>query len=143
MIGQVDIHPSTSADKHEATSLATTNINNRNIVLEFTTLGYTKFSPGVIEFRNIGVRYSGKYRLQTVTHTLDGSGYVTKGTAVSFALAAGGVTLQEAPKVPDPPNQVSVRQFKSAPSSSDPAPSTDNSQKALMEKYDQVKQLRK
>ncbi len=131
--GTLDVNPSNSRARQDGMSQAYTNKNARNIVLEFTTLGYTKFSPGVIEIRNIGVRYSGKYRLQTVTHTLDSSGYITKGTAVSFALAAGGVTIQEAPKAPDEVPKDNVQQFK-------PAAGVGNQ---VVNDYQKLKQIRK
>jgi len=130
--GTLDVNPSNSRSRQDAMSQAYANKNSRNIILEFTTLGYTKFSPGVIEIRNIGVRYSGKYRLQTVTHTLDSSGYVTKGTAVSFALAAGGVTINEAPKAPEEVKKDNVQQFK---------PATNNNQ--VINDYQKLKQIRK
>ena len=111
--GNVDLNPSTSKERLKSQAENEADLKSRIIQLEFVSLGYTKYTPGVIEIRNIGVRYSGKYRLQTVTHTIDNSGYVTKGTAVSMAVAVGGVSAQDLQKVEDPPKQVDSILFKS------------------------------
>jgi phage protein D len=66
------------------------------ISIEFNTIGYTKLSPGVVEVRGIGVRYSGKYRLITVQHVIDNTGYVTKCVGVSHSFGAG-VKISDAP----------------------------------------------
>lgn len=110
--GTVNINPSNTRDRLDKIAESTSSENARNILLEFTSLGYTKYSPGVIEFRNLGVRYSGKYRLQTITHTIDSTGYVTKGTAVSMAVATGGVQIPDLPKAADEPKKTNVQQFK-------------------------------
>jgi hypothetical protein len=99
--GVTDVHPTESSGTLDARSKLGAKEQERKILLEFTTLGYTRFTPGVVDFRNIGVRYSGKYRLITVTHTIDSSGYSTKGTGISFALRAGGVPNPEAQKGQD------------------------------------------
>lgn len=62
------------------------------IGLEFTCLGYPLLFPGPIKIGNIGTRYSGVYNVLSVTHTLDASGYVCKGSATSMSLVGGGVT---------------------------------------------------
>ena len=113
--GTVDLNPSNNRERLDTIAQHTASENARNIVLEFTSLGYTKFSPGVIDIRNIGVRYSGKYRLQTVTHTIDNSGYITKGTAVSMAVGTGGVVLPDLPKAKEEPAKANVQQFKPDP----------------------------
>ncbi len=113
--GTVDLNPSNNRERLDTIAQHTASENSRNIVLEFVSLGYTKYSPGVIDIRNIGVRYSGKYRLQTVTHTLDSSGYVTKGTAVSMAVATGGVQIPDQPKAPEETKKSNVQQFKPEP----------------------------
>lgn len=61
------------------------------VALEFSTLGFTKLSPGNIKFSGIGDRYTGVYHVERVTHTLDSSGYNCKGYATSFKNAQGGV----------------------------------------------------
>ena len=95
------MNPSESRGDLDVMSKLGAKDQQRTIMLEFTTLGYTKFTPGVIDIRNIGVRYSGKYRVITVTHTIDSTGYSTKGSAISFALRAGGVPNPEAQKGQD------------------------------------------
>lgn len=96
--GTLSINPTNIKGNLDDTSAITADKQGRTIALEFTTLGYTKFTPGVIDIRNIGVRYSGKYRVIIVTHTIDASGYSIKGAATSFALKAGGVPNPEAKK---------------------------------------------
>lgn len=99
--GTLDVNPTETRGNLDDTSKTRAKDQERKIALDFTTIGYPKFTPGVIDFRNIGVRYSGKYRLVTVTHTLDSSGYVTTGTGLSFAVKAGGVPNPEAQKGQD------------------------------------------
>jgi len=85
----------------------------RLVNLDFTTLGYTKVTPGVIEFRNLGVRYSGAYKVITVTHIIDSSGYNCKGTAISEFLNGGGVVPSEVSKTKDiPEKQVNVKLYR-------------------------------
>lgn len=129
--GTVDVNPSVSRGRLSDQSQVKAETGQRNITLEFTSLGYTKFHPGVIEFKNLGVRYSGKYRLMTVTHSLDSNGYTCRGTATSFALAQGGVKLPDAAKAPDPTKKTNVQQFESAP---DPV---------IMNDYDKAQGLKK
>lgn len=128
VVGTVDVNASTSRKHLDDTSQVNAESSQRNIALEFVSLGYTKYHPGVIEFKNLGVRYSGKYRLITVTHSLDSSGYVCRGTALSYAVATGGVTLPDAIKVPEQ-KQVAVQQFKADPT--------------IMNQYDKVQGLKK
>ena len=116
--GTVNINPSNSVSRLDGVAQSSASDSSRNVLVEFTSLGYTKFSPGVIDIRNIGVRYSGKYRLQTVTHTIDSSGYITKGTAMSQSLPGGGVSIPDAVK-PNQPKKVDVQQFKPDPSVAD------------------------
>jgi hypothetical protein len=109
--GTVDVNPSSNRKRLDDVSNVNAEASQRNIQLEFTSLGYTKFHPGVIEFGNLGVRYSGKYRLLTVTHTLDSSGYTCRGSATSSAVATGGVKLPDAIKAPET-KKTDVQQFK-------------------------------
>lgn len=69
---------------------------HRLIQLDFTTLGYTQLTPGTVRIDGLGVRYSGLYRILTVQHTIDSSGYITKCTATSQFLPGGGAKPQEA-----------------------------------------------
>ena len=99
--GTVDVNPSSTIKNKDDKAKTKANDQERKIALDFTLIGYSKFTPGTIEFRNIGVRYSGKYRVITVTHIIDSSGYTTKGTALSFSLSAGGVPNPESQKGKD------------------------------------------
>lgn len=86
-------------------------LSNRIIQLEFTTIGWTKLTPGVVEIGGIGLRYSGKYRIMSVTHTIDTSGYITKCSATSQFLPGGGVKPSEASGIKDE-DKVEVRLLK-------------------------------
>lgn len=70
----------------------------RAITAEFTTVGYTQLSPGVVDIRGVGVRYSGKYRILSTTHTIESGSYTTRCVAQSHAVATGGIRWEEAPK---------------------------------------------
>jgi len=96
--GTVEHNPRTDEAGLDKTASVTANKQHNIIQLDFTTIGFTKMTPGVIELKGIGVRYSGKYRILTVTHTIDSSGYITKCTATSLALPRGGVKLDDTPK---------------------------------------------
>lgn len=113
LTGTVDNNPSNSVERKDAIADSKTFNSNRNIILEFTSLGYVGFFPGVILFDNLGVRYSGKYRLQKVSHIIDSSGYLCKGTAISATLPQGGVAIPEAPKAKESAQQIEVRLVKS------------------------------
>lgn len=116
--GKVNNNPSDDKSVREDVSANKAAQMARLINIEFTTIGYTKLRPGVVEIKGIGVRYSGKYRLLTVTHTIDESGYITKCNGISQSLAFGGVKVQDAPKGQETEEQVSVKQFN-APNAQD------------------------
>lgn len=106
----------------------------RNIQVDFDTIGYTKIIPGVIELKNIGVRYSGKYRIISVNHIIDSSGYVTQVKASSMSLPSGGVKIQETEKTTTPPEQVDTQLFKPA------RENTDKTQSAsVRDQYEKLK----
>lgn len=86
-------------------------IKSRIIQLEFTTIGWTKLTPGIVEIGGIGVRYSGRYRIMSVTHTIDQSGYITKCSATSQFLPGGGTKPSEASSVKED-EKVEVRLLK-------------------------------
>jgi hypothetical protein len=65
--------------------------SSRQIQLNFTTIGFTKLTPGTVELSGLGVRYSGKYRVITVSHKITSSGYETECRALSMAMTAGGI----------------------------------------------------
>lgn len=112
--GTVNHNPSTNAKQLD--SMASVNAyKQHNLVnLDFVCVGYTKVTPGVVDIGNIGVRYSGKYRILTVTHTIDSQGYITKGTAISWA-APKGVKIEGTNKGEEPKDEdVQVQQFAAA-----------------------------
>lgn len=120
--GVVENNPSDSKSTNSDTSSLRAADSAKLISLDFTTIGYTKLTPGVVELRGIGVRYSGKYRLITVTHTLDSTGYSTKCTGISHALAKGGVKVEDAPPGQDSDEKVLVQQFKDTRPTSETSP---------------------
>ena len=93
--GYVAIDPESSPSRAEDLSKALTNrAAGRLLALDFTTLGMTQLTPGPATFSGIGDRYTGVYKIQTVTHVLDSSGYNCRGMAISHTNAAGGVSVQ-------------------------------------------------
>jgi hypothetical protein len=98
------------------------------ITIEMNTLGFTKLTPGVVEIRNIGIRFSGKYRLMKVTHTIDASGYNNNSVGVRSTVSDGGVKLGENPKGQEKINLVSEQLF-------DPI-NTTTSATPIRDKYD-------
>lgn len=111
----VEISPSESLqNKNDMVEVKTAQKMHRIIQLDFTTIGYTRVSPGTVELRNIGVRYSGKYRILTATHTIDSSGYITRAKCESGAFGAGGTVNPRGPVEKDKPDQdkETVKSFK-------------------------------
>lgn len=110
-----EVSPSESLqNKTDTAEVKTAQKMHRIIQLDFTTIGYTRVSPGTVELRNIGVRYSGKYRILTATHTIDNSGYITKAKCETGAFGAGGTVNPKGPVEEEKPNQdkETVRLFK-------------------------------
>jgi len=62
---------------------------HHGVILEMTTIGYTKLTPGLVVVRGIGERYSGSYRIVAVEHIIDNSGYSCKVTATTYATGYG------------------------------------------------------
>jgi len=79
--------------------------SSRQIQLNFKTLGYTQLTPGTAELDGLGVRYSGKYRILTCTHSITSSGYETDCKALSMALTSGGILDPSADLEKDQPIQ--------------------------------------
>lgn len=72
---------------------------NRLIFMELTCLGFTKiFPPMVIQVSNIGSRYSGQYKIEAVTHTIDESGYICRITAKTHQITGAGYQNPNATK---------------------------------------------
>ena len=79
------------------------------IALELQTLGFTQLTPGTIDLKGLGERYSGRYRILTVTHTLDSKGYNCTASATSFALPSGAIPNSDATIAkPDIPTDVKL-----------------------------------
>jgi len=91
--GTFVIDPEADKDnlKSKASSRAACS-RRHQIILEFTTLGYTKLHPGMIELGNISDRYSGVYYIKSVTHTINSNSYTCKGMGISESLVGGGVS---------------------------------------------------
>ncbi len=94
--GNVEHTPRSDKESTKTIAGSETDRAHRLIQLDFTTLGYTKLTPGTIRLDGLGVRYSGLYRILTVQHSIDSSGYTTKCTATSQFLPGGGARPQEA-----------------------------------------------
>ncbi len=73
----------------------------RFVWLNFNTMGVPQLTPGIIEIQNMGVRYSGKYEIISVTHTINSTGYNCACSAKAFTISSGGVALPEAKKDSD------------------------------------------
>jgi hypothetical protein len=91
--------PTQSDEKHDQDiAKADAEDKKRVISLEMVTIGYTQIIPGVLEIKGLGSRYSGKYRIMSVDHTIDNSGYFTRVSAVSFSTSKGGLNHTAADK---------------------------------------------
>ena len=93
--GTVDTTPLQSEENKQNRAAVRSNKDSKMIQIDVSTIGYTKLIPGVMEITGIGVRYSGKYRMISVTHTIDSNGYSCKASGTSQMLAAGGVTISD------------------------------------------------
>lgn len=97
--GKVDNTPVKSKGIVQDRAQVEANNRNRLVTIEFTTLGYPKLTTGIVEIGGIGIRYSGKYRIFRVTHTLNAQGYICTANGTSHTIGAGGVTpLPDTPK---------------------------------------------
>jgi len=89
------------------------------VKLDMQTLGYTRFTPGVVNIQGIGVRYSGRYRLISIAHTLDSSGYHCKITGTTYTDFAGFSVGDTAKGIDNKEQQVSAQLFKGKPTTLD------------------------
>jgi len=98
MTGVMEVTPASGDEStlSEAAKVDSTIANKKTILMDISTLGFTKLTPGLIEIRGIGQRYSGKYRLLTVTHTIDSGGYICRAMGETYALAKGGIGIPDA-----------------------------------------------
>ena len=97
-VGTAEYNPAQSKQDHTEKSVVRAAGQLQLIQLDFTTIGYTRLTPGIVEISGIGTRYSGKYRVMSVTHTIDSNGYITKCQATSHSLAIGGVVPENMSK---------------------------------------------
>lgn len=134
-VGTVDNAPDTSEknrkDKAEVKSVQ----NAKMITIDFNTIGYTRLIPGVMEVTGIGVRYSGKYRVISVTHTIDSNGYSCHCSGTTQMLSAGGVTIPPGANQADKDDLKSRRVLNKDGSSSTFGDDQDTSSAATFNKY--------
>jgi hypothetical protein len=110
--GTVNYCPAESTQRLENTAQAVNDSHSRLVYINFSTVGYTKLMPGVMEVTGIGVRYSGKYRIINVTHTIDNNGYSTSCHGMSSFLGSGGVKVPEIKQAQDNDTMVNERLFQ-------------------------------
>lgn len=83
---------------------------DRNLVLEFVTIGIPNLTPGSLKVTNIGARYSGVYYAFAVTHKITaGEGYLCTVQANTNAIAAGGVTAASRQVRSEPDTTVDIK----------------------------------
>jgi hypothetical protein len=78
-----------------------TSLNDKtkyNSSISLTTLGDPSYRPGLVQVNNIGVRFSKKYRMFSVQHKLNNSGYLCTWSGMSHFAAEGGVNADDAAK---------------------------------------------
>lgn len=86
--GNVEIMPHAN-DPEYMQSNASNQGSCKPIVLEFSTLGYTKLGPGTAPFFGLGERYSGWYTIQSISHIIDDNGYTCRGMAKGHGQGGG------------------------------------------------------
>ena len=113
---QMNPAPSGTTNQEALANELQDELSRRIISLDLTTIGYTKFTPGVMNITGLGVRYSGKYRALTVKHTLDNSGYTTQITANSYSISSGGTAVKPGtPKGQEKQREVTLFSQKDKP----------------------------
>lgn len=112
--GYLTLTPNENLKYHEDRARVEADKAARLVQIDLITLGYPKFTPGVYNIGNIGLRYTGKYRILTVTHTIDSSGYVCRMNGSTHSLANGGTKIPDATPGKEQEQTIEVRQFKSA-----------------------------
>lgn len=97
-VGQSVTTPANTPEavQNEAESLYAKNKYMTSLAL--TTLGHPEYKPGLIQMRNIGRRYSKKYRMFTVQHKLGNSGYICSWSGMSHYDTDAGVNADDAAK---------------------------------------------
>lgn len=77
--------------KNNTSSAAACAVHKNLINIEMTSIGHPLLRPGSIRLNGIGRRYSGIYRILTITHVLDSSGYICRMTGTGNLMGEGGV----------------------------------------------------
>jgi hypothetical protein len=86
--------------------------SKKSVLMELIAIGHTRLTPGIINVSGIGARYSGKYRLIAVTHTLDINGYICRCKGQTYT-ATDGVDIANSSKGEEAKEeQVVIRQFE-------------------------------
>jgi len=124
--GNLEITPNQNAQYHSGKAATGADRTSRMVQLDLVTIGYPKFTPGVFNISNIGVRYSGKYRVLSVAHIIDNSGYICRMNGTTHSLAAGGTKIPDATPATENERTVGVQQFKSKDGTVDPRADSDN-----------------
>jgi hypothetical protein len=109
--GSVKLTPNQNPEFHSGQAKTQADTASRLVQIDLMTLGYTRFTPGVFNIGNIGVRYSGKYRILNVVHTIDGSGYSCRMSGSTHSLTSGGTKIPDAVPGQDEERTVEVQQF--------------------------------
>jgi hypothetical protein len=112
--GNVTITPNQNPKFHEDRARVEADKSSRLVAIDIITLGYPKFTPGVYNVNNIGLRYSGKYRILNVIHSIDSTGYLCRMSGTTHSLASGGTKIPDAVPGKEQEEQVETRLFKSA-----------------------------
>jgi len=93
--GFSETRPKPSEDKAEDTIEETANQVSNSMVytttIEVNTVGHPDFKPRTFVIDNIGVRYSGEYRMLTITHVIGLNGYECKMVGNRAEVSEGGV----------------------------------------------------
>ena len=124
--GYVKLTPNQNPKFHEDSAKTHADKVSRLVAIDLVTLGYTKFTPGVFNISNIGVRYSGKYRILNVNHTIDTSGYSCRMSGTTHSLAAGGTKIPDAVPGVEQNRTVGVQLTTSKNGTVDPRADKDN-----------------
>lgn len=89
------------------------------VMLEFSTLGYTKIKPGSCPFKGIGKRYSGYYQIIQVSHIIDSNGYLCRGAAKGSNSGGGeGITPPGANSTPLTQSSETIKLYHEATNTS-------------------------
>lgn len=107
------------ANDHEANADRLAGRMERNLKLEFTSIGIPQLTPTTIKMSNIGLRYSGIYYLLSVNHKItDSEGYICSCVGESNSVASGGSNVEGSPVRLDLATNPCIIRFLGDPSKS-------------------------